>query len=173
MTLNKAIEEAECITMKAPMTTSDKGIDFIKRWEGSRQEVYLDPIGLPTLGVGHLLSPEELKLFPVGTKLSLEQVNGFLRKDLSKAEFTVSDKVVHDLDQHEFDSLVSFVFNIGEGNFSKSTLLRLLNSGLIEDASKEFSRWIYAKGKILPGLVKRREAEKNLFLKGDYDEPSE
>lgn len=150
------------------MKVSDKGIDFIKRWEGSRQEVYLDPVGLPTLGVGHLLSPNELQRFPVGTKLSPEQVDSFLRNDLSEAEVAVSDLVHTELDQSQFDSLVSFVFNVGEGNFKKSTLLRVLNSGLETDAADEFLRWTYAKGKTLPGLVKRREAERNLFLKGLY-----
>ena len=152
------------------MTTSDNGISFITRWEGSRNEVYLDPSKLPTLGVGHLLTPEELVRLPVGTKISDEQIKDYLRKDLSTAEKGVESNVVTELSQSEFDSLVSFTFNVGVHNFKKSTLLRLLNSGLSDDAGNEFLRWTFSQGRTLPGLVKRREAERLLFLKGQYNE---
>lgn len=146
------------------MRISDEGLEFVKKHEGVIDHVYLDPVDLPTVGVGHLLSPYEEDLWPVGTKLTRDQIDILLREDVREAEECVSESVTSDLDQSQFDALVSFVFNVGCGAFKKSTLLRLLNAGLIEDAAEEFQKWRMAKGKVLPGLVKRREAEKALFL---------
>ena len=87
-----------------------------------------------------------------------------MSEDFEKFENCINTKVKKPLTQSEFDSLVSFVFNIGEGNFAKSTMLKLLNQGHFELAAQQFDRWIYAKGKPLNGLKKRRLAEKTMFL---------
>jgi GH24 family phage-related lysozyme (muramidase) len=84
--------------------------------------------------------------------------------DLHEAEEAVDRLVTAPLNQNEFDALVSFTFNLGEGNLKKSTLLKYLNQMRYEDAANEFPRWNRAGGQILPGLTRRREAEKRLFL---------
>jgi GH24 family phage-related lysozyme (muramidase) len=84
--------------------------------------------------------------------------------DLQKFEKCINDNVKKPLTQNEFDALVSFVFNVGTGAFEKSSMLKLLNSGHMPLAAGQFDRWIYAKGKVLNGLKKRRAAEKALFL---------
>lgn len=153
------------------LTTSDEGISFIKEHEGVVSKIYSDPIGLPTGGVGHLLSEEELLLFPLGTPLTDTQVEAWLREDVKEAENSVNTLVKVPLTQSQFDSLVSFVFNIGETRFRTSTLLRLLNQGKYEEAARQFPSWVYAGGRKLAGLKTRRQEELNLFLK--QGEPNE
>jgi len=144
---------------------SKEGLDHIKRWEGYELEVYDDGVGYLTAGVGHLLSPDEKKRLKLGDPVTEEQVDAWLAEDVKEAEAAVRRLATYDLTQTQFDSLVSFVFNVGEGAFAKSKLLRLLNAGQIEDAADEFERWVFAKGRKLRGLVSRRAAEQQLFLK--------
>lgn len=145
------------------MKLSTEGIELIKKHEGVRQTVYADPIGLPTGGVGHLLSAEERVKFPIGTALTDEQVDAWLREDVGEAEAAVRAAVKVELTQHQFDALVSFTFNVGAGALRNSQLLRLTNEKLWDKAAKEFSRWIYAGGKIFNGLRNRRKDEAKLF----------
>ena len=88
----------------------------------------------------------------------------FLRQDVAESERAVNQHVHVPLTQHQFDALVSFVFNLGAGNFRTSTLLKKLNARDYDGAAQEFGRWVQAGGKTLPGLVRRREAESALFL---------
>ena len=161
---------------------SPEGIDFLKKWEGVRHEAYEDAIGLLTIGVGHLLTRDELssgKLFLAGRwvlwrePLSEKDVEGLLRMDLVGAEDAVHDvsfdvisgkKTEVQLSQPQFDALVSFTFNVGQRAFSDSTLLRKLREGDFEGAAAEFPRWRYAGGKVLRGLERRRAAEREMFL---------
>lgn len=153
------------------MKMSNEGLELLKEHEGVRKEIYLDPIGLPTGGVGHLLKGEEIQKFPVGTPLSDEQVDEWLRQDVREAEEAVTELVTGDLTQGQFDALVSFVFNVGSGNFKKSQLLRLINAGEYDLASGQFSRWVFAGGQRFRGLERRREDERNLFIgRGSTDE---
>lgn len=147
------------------MTISDEGLELIKKHEGVRREIYLDPIGLPTGGVGHLLKGDEIEKFPVGTKLSDEQVDEWLRQDVQEAEEAVNRLVKTELNQNQFDALVSFVFNIGSGNFERSQLLRLVNNELWDSAAGQFGRWIYAGGRVFKGLRTRRAEESELFAR--------
>jgi lysozyme len=155
----------------ATLEASPICLALIKRWEGYETEVYLDPVGLPTGGVGHLLTPSELLRFPVGTDLSEAQIDAWLRSDIWAAQGCVRLHVDWDLDQAQFDALVSFVFNVGCEAFRRSTLLRLLNAGLEELAAEEFDRWVFAKGRKLQGLVARRAAERDVFLSMTEKEP--
>ena len=153
------------------MKMSNEGLELLKEHEGVRKEIYLDPIGLPTGGVGHLLKGEEVQKFPVGTPLSDEQVDEWLRQDIREAEEAVSELVTVELTQGQFDALVSFVFNVGSGNLKKSQLLRLINAGEYDRASNQFSRWVFAGGQRFRGLERRREDERNLFIgRGSTDE---
>uniref|UniRef100_UPI001B316D19 lysozyme n=1 Tax=Pantoea ananas TaxID=553 RepID=UPI001B316D19 len=93
-----------------------------------------------------------------------EQADKYLREDLLVAELTINTNVKVKLTQNQFDALASFVFNLGSGNFVKSTLLKKLNAGDIAGAADEFGKWVNAGGKKLAGLVKRRAAEREVFI---------
>ncbi len=139
--------------------TGRNGIEVIKRFEGFRETVYLCPGGKPTIGYGHVVRPDENL-----TNVTMEAAEELLREDLLVAEQAVNTKVTVYLCQHMFDALVSFVYNVGAGAFSRSTLLWLLNQGDYQGAANQFSRWTKAGGKQLQGLVLRRTWEKQLFL---------
>ena len=140
------------------MKTSKNGINLIKNFEGCRLEAYKCTAGVWTIGYGHTAGVKQ------GQKITKFQADALLIIDLEKFEKAVTKLVKKPITQNEFDALVSFSFNVGIGNFEKSTLLRLINMGQFELASKQFERWIYAGGKPLNGLKKRRLAEKTLFL---------
>lgn len=134
-------------------------IDIIKKHEGLRLEAYLPtPNDVWTIGYGHTHTTQQ------GMKITAGQAESLLRKDITWVEKAVNKLVVVPLTQNQFDALSSLVFNIGEGGFSSSTLLRLLNSGDYEGAANQFLRWNRQKGRVLNGLTKRREEERKLFL---------
>lgn len=141
------------------MKTSQAGIDLIKSFEGCKLRAYQDSVGIWTIGVGHT-GPDVC----AGVTVSDQEAISLLQMDLHEAEEAVERLVTAPLNQNEFDALVSFTFNLGEGNLKKSTLLKYLNQMRYEDAANEFPRWNRAGGQILPGLTRRREAEKRLFL---------
>jgi len=142
--------------------TSDKGKDIIKEFEGFRAIAYLCQAGVWTVGYG----TTRIQGTPVSesTKITTQEAEMFLEQDLKVFEDAVNQKVTIELTQNEFDALVSFVYNVGVGNFSKSTLLKKLNSLKRTDAADEFLKWNKAKGKVSKGLSKRRQAERELFL---------
>ena len=145
------------------MKTSKNGIQLIKSFEGCRLKAYKCPANVWTIGIGHtgLVNGKPITPDLTITELMAETL---LAIDLQKFENAINTKVKKPLTQNEFDALVSFVFNVGIGAFANSTMLKLLNQGNFELAAKQFDRWIYAKGKELNGLKKRRAAEKALFL---------
>lgn len=140
------------------MKTSDHGVQFIKRFEGLRLDAYLCSAGVPTIGYGHT------KGVKIGDKITQEQADTFLREDLEPCERAVDELVKVPLTQGQGDALASFIFNLGRGAFSSSTLLKWLNRGDYEGAAGQFERWCRAGGKVLPGLLKRRHAEAAMFL---------
>ena len=137
--------------------------DLIKQEEGLRLKAYPDPAsgGDPwTIGYGHTSGVKKTDL------ITKEQAEDFLDEDMLNA-YSVVDRVVKvPLSPQQRDALCSFVFNVGGGAFSKSTMLRLLNQGEYIKAANEFDRWTKAAGRTMPGLVKRRGKEKSLFLSG-------
>ncbi|MFA7238730.1 MAG: lysozyme [Sulfuricellaceae bacterium] len=139
--------------------TSPNGINLIKSSESFSAVVYLCPAGKPTIGWGHVIRPAD-KLAP---PISQQQGETLMRTDLRPVEIYL-DAIFPGLAQNEFDALASFIFNIGLGAFEKSTMFRLLKAGDKAAAADQFPRWNKAAGKILPGLVKRRAAERTLFL---------
>lgn len=140
------------------MKISSRGLDLIKRFEGFSASTYICPAGKHTIGYGHIVSPGELF-----TEIDRQQAEDLLIKDVHFAESVIRHNVHTDLSQSQYDALVSFVYNVGGGNFIKSTLLRLLNNKDYAGAAKQFARWVYAGGRVLPGLEKRRAAEQALF----------
>jgi lysozyme len=143
------------------MKLSQAGRDLIAEFEGLRLEAYPDPGtgGEPwTIGVGST-SP---KVKP-GDTITTEEAWSRFEADIAPCEDAVNRHVTKPLSQNQFDALVSFVFNLGAPNFIGSTLLRRINAGMAIEAGPQFDRWIYANGKVLPGLVRRRKAERALF----------
>ena len=150
------------------MKTSDKGIDFIKRHEALRLNAYLDAVGVWTIGYGHTGGVNG------GDAISEKQAEEFLRADLATAERALNSTRLQ-LNQNQFDALVSFIFNVGVGRpkshpkgpagFLGSTLLIKARHDVNDPAiRKEFERWIYAGGKILNGLIRRRKEEADLYF---------
>lgn len=140
------------------MKTSNEGLDFIKGVEGVEYKAYQDTGGVWTIGVGHT-GPDVFE----GQIADKAQVMQWLADDVVEAEDAVNRLVKVPLSQSQFDALVSFVFNLGEGQFSRSTLLRKLNANDYDGARKEFKRWVYDNGRMLAGLVKRRYGEAEMF----------
>ena len=147
------------------METSKEGKDFIKAREGLELVVYKDDAGFATIGYGHMFQKHEE---PVEV-ISEEEADRLFEEDCQKAELCVSDacKTVA-LQQHEFDALVSFTFNVGCGAFRSSTLLRELLASRPVAAAEQFKRWVYAGGKVNKGLAARRRMERHLFITGEY-----
>jgi lysozyme len=136
--------------------------ELIKQHEGLRLKAYPDPGsgGEPyTIGYGHTAGVRK------GDTCTKEQAEHWLDEDILNASMIVERAVKVSLTNSQRDALISLVFNIGSGAFMKSTLLRLLNMGDYIGASSQFDRWVHASGNVMPGLVKRRKAEKDLFLK--------
>jgi lysozyme len=151
---------------KNKMRTSQKGQDLIKNFESLRLEGYLPtPNDVLTIGYGSTeIFGRKVKL---NESISIEQAQEQFEKDLSIFEDVIHNTVKVQINQNQFDALVSFVYNIGGTNFSKSTLLRLLNENKYEEAADQFLRWNKQAGKVLNGLTRRRQAEKDLFLNKD------
>ena len=144
------------------MKTSDVGIELIKKYEGCVLKSYKCPSGVWTIGYGHTNGVKS------GMQITKAQALNYLKQDLSIYEKAVTNYVKVPLNQNQFDALVSFSFNCGSGALKTSTLLQKLNSSDYNGAANEFPRWNKSNGKVLNGLVRRREEEKELFLKTNY-----
>lgn len=145
------------------MRLSPSGFQLITKFEGFRPVTYLDAAGLRTIGYGHKLLPGEN--FHDG--LTESEARDLLARDAAAAEQAVTRFVRYPLTQGQFDALVDFVFNLGAGRLSTSSLLRELNDGHIGAAALEFLKWDHCGGKENRGLKARREAEMRLFLESD------
>jgi lysozyme len=144
------------------MRISDNGINCIKQFEGFSSNVYICSAGKRTIGYGHVLLENEKY-----ERISEEEAEQMLRIDLLKAENAVARNVVVLLAQCQFDAIVSLVFNIGAAAFQRSTLRHKINvDAEDEEIAREFTRWIYAGGRVLPGLIKRRAAEAKMYIYG-------
>lgn len=134
----------------------------IKRWEGLRLSAYRDVGGKWTIGYGHVNGARE------GMRITEREAEEWLRRDIAQAELAVNDAVQVPLSDPQFGALVSFVFNVGVNAFRRSTLLRKLNAGDYDAVPAELLRWTKAGGKLVPGLVNRRNAEIGLWARGRH-----
>ena len=146
------------------MNTSQTGVNLIKGFEGKRLVAYDDGVGVWTIGYGTIKYPNGIRVKKGDTCTEL-QAETYLKSDLVKFENAINRLVKVPLNQNQFDALASFTYNLGETNLSKSTLLRKLNAKDYKGAADQFLVWNKAGGRVLTGLVRRREAERNLFLK--------
>lgn len=142
------------------MHTSERGIALIKQFEGCKLTAYKCAAGVWTIGVGHTLNVRE------GDKITQKKADALLAIDLAATEIAVERNVKPKINQEMFDALVSLVFNIGIGHFTTSTVLKELNKVDYVAAADAILMWNKGGGKILVGLVKRRQAERQLFLEG-------
>ena len=154
------------------MIFSQKGIELFKELEGVKLTVYHDIAGLPTIGVGHLLTRDELSsgkinilgvLYKYADGITETQAERLLAHDVALPEAAVNACCV-ELTQNQFDALVCFVFNIGRNAFAQSTLRKYLAAGELVEVPAQMRRWIHAGGKMSTGLANRREKEIKLFL---------
>lgn len=145
------------------MKVSDEGIGLIKAFEGCKLGSYYDSGGVLTIGYGCTTDVAP------GMKITQVQAEERLKLDLKDAEDAVNLLVVVPLSQNEFDALVSFTFNLGQGALRRSKLLKLLNTSDYIGAAREFLDANKDGGKVLPGLTRRRLAESQLFNRGEDD----
>lgn len=138
-----------------------RGIQLIKQVEGFEPKIYLDAAGYPTIGYGHLVRDYEREWFKNG--ISEAAGEALLIKDVLAAEQAVLRLVKVPLTDGQFDALVSFTFNLGGGALQRSTLRRKVNRAEHDDVPPEFMKWVWAGGKKLKGLVKRREKEAIMY----------
>lgn len=136
------------------MNISEQGIDILILREGQRRKAYLDTKGIPTIGVGH--TGPEVKLGLVWTDDEIRQV---FKQDLSIVEQCLDKNVLTPLTQHQYDALMSFVFNVGVNAFKRSTMLKYINLRNFAAASREFDRW-----HIPPEITSRRNSEREQFI---------
>jgi lysozyme len=157
------------------MKISAKTIQMLKHHEGVRYRPYRCPARLWTVGVGHVIDPahigvkfEERNNLPIpdgwDRKFGEAEVDAILAKDLARFEAGVVRLCPAGLTQSRFDALVSFAFNVGLGNLQRSSIRMRHNRGDYDGAAEAFMMWTKAAGKVLPGLVKRRQDEKTLYL---------
>lgn len=144
------------------MRTSDAGRAFIGRHEGLRLAAYRDAAGVWTIGYGHTAAAGPPSP-AAGMTIDAAEADAILSRDLARFEAAVGRLVAVPLTQGQFDALVSFTFNVGEGALARSTLLKKLNAGDAAGAASEFGRWNKAGGRVLAGLTRRRAEERALF----------
>lgn len=135
---------------------------MITAWEGCKLVAYKDPVGILTIGVGH--TGPDVK---AGMVISAAEADRILGDDLARFERAV-ERLCPLTSQQQFDALVSFAFNCGEGALERSTLRKLHNQGRHSDASYEFRRWNKAGGQVLAGLTRRRAGERAVYERGEY-----
>ena len=146
------------------MNISQEGISLIKKFEGCELEAYKCAAGVWTIGYGHTKDVKE------GNSITKEQAESMLVHELQEYCSDVDIAVKVDLKQNEFDSLVSWTYNLGPTNLNSSTMLRVLNEGKHDEVPAQMKRWNKASGQVKEGLIRRREAEALMFEGKDWSE---
>ncbi len=146
------------------MKTNEAGLRLIKLYEGLRRQPYRCPANIPTIGFGSCYGLDGKRVTMDHRMITLDEADYLLRREVRHAERQVARLITAPVTENQFSALVSFTFNVGGGAFQSSTLRRKVNRREPDNASREFARWRYAGGRVLPGLIKRRKAECELFL---------
>ena len=139
------------------MKCSQEGLALIKKFEGCRLKAYRCSANVLTIGYGHTGGVKEDDI------ITQPEADKLLENDIAKFEEYVSDNVIVELKQYQFDALVAWTFNLGVGNLRSSTMLKKLNESDYDSVPSEMKRWNKAAGKTLDGLIRRRKAEGLLF----------
>lgn len=140
------------------MRTSERGLSLIKSFEGLRLQAYQDVVGVWTIGYGTTRGVK------AGMAITKDQAERMLVNDVQRFEPDIDRLVKAPLNQGQWDALMSFVYNLGAANLESSKLLKLLNQKDYAGAADQFPRWNKAGGQVLQGLVRRRAAERGMFL---------
>lgn len=143
-------------------TVTQTGLNLIKHFEGFSPTIYICAGGYPTIGYGHAVKSHERDSFTQGISQTLAEE--LLRQDVATAERAVLRLITVPLTDGQFDALVSFTFNLGAGALQRSTLRRKVNRGDHANVPAEFRKWVWAGGRKLKGLVRRREAESSIYI---------
>jgi lysozyme len=145
------------------MQMTDEGLALIKRFEGFRSRAYRDPVGVWTIGYGHtaMAGPPSVS---EGLEVSRAEADAILRRDVEQFARDVAASLRVALAPARFSALVSFAYNVGIGNFRASSVLKAVNAGDFAAVARRLQLWTKAGGRVLPGLIKRRAAEAELFL---------
>lgn len=146
------------------MKTNQRGIDLLKSYEGLRLKAYLCPAQIPTIGYGATTYEDGSKVTLKDTLITVQRAEDILKHHLRTFETAVDSSISASLNENQFSALVSLCYNIGPGNFKKSTLVMLIEKGDLQGAADQFLVWNKGGGVILEGLLKRRKAERALFL---------
>lgn len=139
------------------MKIGEKGLDLIKHFEGLKLEAYKCPADVWTIGYG------TTKGVKPGQRITESKAEELLKEDLKWVEGAINKNVRVDLNQNQFDALASWVYNLGETNLRSSTMLRKLNAGNYAEVPEQMKRWNKSNGQVLSGLVRRRQAEADLW----------
>tara|TARA_R110000751_G_scaffold119505_2_gene220048 strand:- start:54 stop:575 length:522 start_codon:yes stop_codon:yes gene_type:complete len=140
------------------------GFELIKKFEGYEAVPYKCPAGVWTVGYGSIRGKNGKPLTKHSKEISEEDAEMLLSRDISSSEKTVVRLAPGSLNRNQFSACVSFVYNLGSGSFNGSTLRKMLLRGDLDEAAGQFQRWCFARGRKLPGLLRRRLAERDLFL---------
>jgi lysozyme len=140
---------------------SPECLQFISRWEGFSSTVYLCPAGIPTIGYGHAVKDGEV--FP-DSGITKEQGIALLDLDCMKAQRSIARLIKIPITDQQLTAITSFTFNLGSGALQRSSLRRVINRGEWASVRREWLKWVWAGGRRLPGLVRRRNAEIALFF---------
>ena len=146
------------------MNISNEGLSLIKKFEGCEFDSYKCAAGVWTIGYGSTHGIEK------GMSISKSRAEELLLEDIAQFEDIVDKAVSVNLSQNQYDALVSWTFNLGGGNLNSSTMLKVLNAGDYENVPEQIKRWNKANGKVLEGLIRRREAEALLFAGKEWHE---
>jgi len=146
------------------MEISEEGKALIKKFEGCELDSYVCSGGVWTIGYGHTAGVKQ------GDKINQDEADHLLTEDLEEFEGYVNNAVEVALDQNQFDALVAWTFNLGPSNLKSSTMLEVLNEEKYSKVPSEMKRWNKAGGKVLEGLIRRRDAEALLFEGKDWYE---
>lgn len=147
------------------MKTSKKGIELIKRHEGFESRPYLDAVNVPTVGFGATHYGNGIKVRMSDKSITEAQATNLLILMLESYENSVKMLVTREINQNQFDALVSFTYNLGAANLGKSALLKKVNANPCDlSISNEFMKWNRAGGKVLNGLTRRRKEEAAVYF---------
>ena len=148
------------------MRVNEAASTIIKSFEGFSSDPYLDPIGIPTIGFGSIWSANGDRISMDHPPVDKNKATELLQREVRHVEAAIGRLIKAELTENMFSAIASLAYNIGTGNLQRSTLRIKLNRGKYLDAADEFPKWRKAGGRVLKGLVRRRIAERNLFING-------
>jgi lysozyme len=167
VTQNQFIDETIIVLEDIEVDASDTAKDLIQKFEGFRANPYADGGGVPTIGFGTIMYPDGTRVALSDPPITEEVALGYLMTNLQQKCDHINPLIKVPVTQNQFDAICSFTYNVGVHSLAISMLLKKLNDSDYAGAADEFLKWKYDNGVVESGLVKRRQAERDLFLKSD------